>query len=37
MNKLTCPNCKTSFEVDEQGYSSLIKQVRDEQFEMLKG
>ena len=32
MNKLTCPNCKTPFEVDEQGYSSLIKQVRDEQF-----
>jgi len=33
MNKLTCPHCKTPFEVDEQGYSSLIKQVRDEQFE----
>ena len=33
MNKLTCPNCKTPFEVDEQGYSSLVKQVRDEQFE----
>lgn len=33
MNKLTCPHCKTPFEADEQGYSSLIKQVRDEQFE----
>ena len=33
MNKLTCPNCKTPFEVDEQGYSSLVKQVRDDQFE----
>ena len=33
MNKLTCPNCETPFEVDEQGYSSLVKQVRDEQFE----
>jgi len=33
MNKLTCPNCNTPFEVDEQGYSSLVKQVRDEQFE----
>jgi len=33
MNKLTCPNCKTPFEVDEQGYSSLVKQVRDEQYE----
>jgi hypothetical protein len=33
MNKLTCPHCKTPFEVDEQGYSSLVKQVRDEQFE----
>ena len=26
MNKLTSPNCKTPFEVDEQGHSSLIKQ-----------
>tara|TARA_B110000090_G_C13347976_1_gene433743 strand:- start:352 stop:1620 length:1269 start_codon:yes stop_codon:yes gene_type:complete len=33
MNRLTCPNCKTPFEVDEQGYSSLVKQVRDDQFE----
>ena len=33
MNRLTCPNCKTPFEVDEQGYSSLVMQVRDEQFE----
>ena len=33
MNKLTCPHCKTPFEVDEQGYSSLVKQVRDDQFE----
>ena len=33
MNKLTCPHCKTPFEVDEQGYSSLVKQVRDAQFE----
>ena len=33
MNKLTCPHCKTHFEVDEQGYSSLVKQVRDDQFE----
>ena len=31
--KIICPHCSTSFEPDNQGYSSLIKQVRDEQFE----
>ena len=30
---LTCPNCKTPFEVDERGYDNLVKQVRDAQFE----
>jgi len=33
MSKLTCPNCKEVFEVDEQGYSKLVSQVRDQQFE----
>ena len=33
MSKLTCPNCKEVFEVDEQGYSKLVSQVRDHQFE----
>ena len=31
--KIICPHCSTAFEPDNQGYSSLIKQVRDEQFE----
>jgi len=33
MSKLTCPNCNEAFEVDEQGYSKLVSQVRDQQFE----
>ncbi len=33
MSKLTCPNCNEVFEVDEQGYSKLVSQVRDQQFE----
>jgi len=33
MSKLICPNCNEAFEVDEQGYSKLVSQVRDQQFE----
>lgn len=32
MKKLVCPNCHEPFEVDQQGYADLVKQVRDEQF-----
>ena len=33
MNNITCPNCHTSFHLDEAGYAQILKQVRDEQFE----
>ena len=32
MNKLICPKCKETFEVDRAGFSDLLKQVRDHQF-----
>ena len=32
-NELICPNCKEAFKVDETGFASLLKQVRDQQFE----
>ena len=33
MNKLICPKCKETFKVDKAGFSDLLKQVRDHQFE----
>ena len=33
MNEITCPNCKTVFKVDEAGYSDILKQVRNNEFE----
>lgn len=33
MNEIICPNCKEIFKVDEAGYSDILKQVRDHQFE----
>lgn len=32
MNEIKCPNCGHVFKVDEGAYSSIVKQVRDEQF-----
>jgi hypothetical protein len=32
MNNIVCPNCKTSFEIDEAGFADILKQVRDEEF-----
>lgn len=32
MNKITCPNCKKAFEIDEAGFADILKQVRDEEF-----
>lgn len=31
--KIICPNCKTSFNIDEAGYADILKQVRDEEFD----
>ena len=33
MNEIICPNCKKAFKVDEAGFTDILKQVRDHQFE----
>ena len=33
MNKLICPNCNESFEIDKAGYADIVQQVRDQKFE----
>ena len=32
-NELKCPNCGTVFQIDEQDYESIVKQIRDKEFE----
>jgi hypothetical protein len=33
MNEIICPYCKKTFKVDETGYTDILKQVRDHEFE----
>lgn len=33
MNEIKCPNCGTVFQIDEVDYQSIVKQVRDKEFE----
>ncbi len=33
MNEIICPNCQKVFKVDETGFATILKQVRDQQFE----
>ncbi len=33
MNEIICPHCKKAFKVDEAGFSDILKQVRDHEFE----
>jgi len=33
MNEIKCPECGSSISIDEDNYSNLIKQVRDQEFE----
>ena len=33
MNEIICPNCSKAFKVDEAGFSAILKQVRNRQFE----
>jgi|TARA_B100001094_G_scaffold332748_1_gene406248 hypothetical protein len=33
MNDIVCPNCKKAFKVDKAGFTDILKQVRDQQFE----
>ena len=34
MNEIICPKCKTSFKIDETDYNSIIKQIRDKEFNL---
>lgn len=33
MSEVICPNCKTTFKIDEAGYANILKQVRDDEFD----
>ena len=33
MNEIKCPNCGTVFKIDEMDYQSIVKQIRDHEFE----
>lgn len=33
MHEIICPNCYKAFKIDETGYSDILKQVRDNEFE----
>jgi hypothetical protein len=33
MKDIICPHCSKAFKIDEAGYASILKQVRDGEFE----
>ncbi len=33
MNEIKCPNCGTLFQIDEKDYASIVRQIRDKEFE----
>ena len=33
MNKIKCPDCGSTISIDEDNYSNIINQVRDQEFE----
>ena len=33
MNEIICPHCNKAFKVDETGYSEILKQVRNQEFD----
>lgn len=33
MKEIICPSCKKAFEIDQAGFSDIVKQVRDDQFD----
>ena len=33
MKEIICPSCKKAFEIDQAGFSDIVKQVRDHQFD----
>ena len=32
MNEIKCPKCGTMFQIDEKDYDSIVKQIRDGEF-----
>ena len=33
MNEIKCPECGKVFQIDETSYDSIVKQIRDHEFE----
>ncbi len=33
MNEIKCPKCGTVFQISETDYESIVKQIRDKEFE----
>lgn len=33
MQEIECPNCGKAFKIDESGYSNIVKQIRDREFD----
>ena len=33
MNEIKCPKCGTVFQIDEREYDSIVKQIRNKEFE----
>ena len=33
MNEIKCPKCGTVFQINETDYESIVKQIRDKEFE----
>ncbi len=33
MHEIICPHCGKAFKIDEAGYTDMLKQVRDSDFE----
>ena len=33
MNEIKCPECGSTISIDEDNYSNIIKQVRDQEFD----
>lgn len=34
MNEVNCPHCNKAFKIDETGYADILKQVRNQEFEL---
>ena len=36
MNKIVCPHCHNTFEIDNQDYAAILNQVRDKEWTYVK-